>query len=89
MVRGDGWRFGVECELNPMDGQALMRRLNLKENDCLVTGVILLMTDTRQTRHFRREFKNELTTRFPIRGSEALRQLAAGKCPKGSSLIVL
>ena len=27
MIRGVGWRFGVECELNPLDGQALLRRL--------------------------------------------------------------
>ena len=89
MIRGEGWRFGVECELNPIDGQSLLRRLNLKERNGLVNGVILLMTDTRQVRQFRREFKNELAGRFPISGSEAVRKLATGDSPGGSSLIVL
>ena len=89
MIRGGGWRFGVECELNPIDGQALLRRLHLKRRDGFVDGVILLMPDTRQTREFRREFRDQLVADFPIPASAALRSLAAGDDPGGSSVIVL
>lgn len=33
MIRGEGWRYGTEAELNPIDGQALIRRLTLKTRD--------------------------------------------------------
>lgn len=33
MIRGAGWRYGTEAEPNPIDGQALIRRLTLKERD--------------------------------------------------------
>ena len=89
MIRGNGWRFGVECELNPMDGQALLRRLHLKQRDGLVDGVILLMPDTRQTRLFRREFTDQLAAEFPARATAVLAALAAGAKPDGSCVIVL
>ena len=54
LIRGEGWRFGVEAELNPIDGQALIRKLNQKQKEGMVDGLILLMRDTRQTRLFRR-----------------------------------
>jgi len=89
MVRGDGWRYGVEAELNPIDGQALLRRLNLKQTEGMVDGVVLLLPDTRQTRLFKREFADALKTQFPIQGSAALKNLAVGKDPGGSAMITL
>lgn len=89
MVRGDAWRYGVECELNPVDGQALLRRLHLKLRDGAVDGVILLLPDTRQSRIFRREFAPVLQVEFPVAAALALRRLAAGEPPGGNSLIVL
>lgn len=87
MIRGERWRYGVEAELNPIDGQALMRRISLKHADGMVDGVILLFPDTRQTRLFKREFADALKTEFPIAGSMALKNLAAGKDPGGSAII--
>ncbi len=81
LIRGDGWRYGVEAELNPMDGQALLRRLALKQRDGMVDGVILLLPETRQTRAFRREFADLLTSDFPIPGRLAFERLAAGGSP--------
>lgn len=72
--RAAAWRFGVEAETYPTDGQALARRLALKSRDGAVDGVILLLPDTRQTRAFRREFAGLLATDFPIAGAEALRR---------------
>ena len=89
VIRGDDWRYGVEAELNPLDGQALLRRLTLKQRDGMVDGVILLIPDTRQARLFKREFAELLATQFPVRGSVALKRLAAGVDPSGSALIVL
>lgn len=89
MIRGDRWRYGVECELNPMDGQALLRRLNLKQRDGAVEGVILLMPDTRQARAFRREFGDALRAGFPVPAALALRRLAVGERPGDNALIVL
>lgn len=89
LVRGSDWRYGIEAELNPIDGQALLRRLALKQRDGMVGGVILLMPDTRQTRLFRREFADLLAVQFPVRGSLALTRLAAGHDPGGSAMVVL
>ena len=87
LIRGDGWRYGVECEMNPVDGQAALRRLTLKQRDGMVDGVILLLPDTRQTRLFKREFAAALNDMFPVSGSRALARLAAGKDPGGSAII--
>ena len=89
LIRGDGWRFGVECELNPIDGQALVRSLNLKVREGLVDGLILLMPDSRQTRAFRREFAEQLAFHFPVPGRLALQRLAIGLQPGGSSIVIL
>ena len=89
MIRGDGWRYGVECELNPIDGQALTRRLNLKQREGLVDGVFLLMPDTRQTRLFRREFADDLRAQFQVPARMALDRLSHGLYPTGSALLIL
>jgi transcriptional regulator with XRE-family HTH domain len=89
LIRGAGWRYGVECELNPLDGQAVLRRLALKQRDGMVDGLILLLPETRQTRLFRREFTDELAAAFPIRSVIALKCLAVGRDPGGNAVIVL
>lgn len=88
-IRGDRWRYGVECELNPVDGQALFRRLPLKRRDGAVDGLLLLMPDTRQTRAFRREFAEALRAEFTVQAALALRRFAAGVSTGGDALIVL
>ncbi|MEP7158997.1 MAG: helix-turn-helix transcriptional regulator [Chloroflexota bacterium] len=89
MIRGEGWRYGVECELNPIDGQAILRRLALKQKEGMVDGLILLLTDTRQARLFRREFAEALRAAFPAGGTVALVRLGSGKDPGGSAMITL
>ena len=89
MVRGSDWRYGVECEMNPVDGQALLRRLKQKQRDGMVDGVILLLPETRQARQFRREYADALRSEFPVRASTALRQLATGSAPGGSAVVVM
>lgn len=89
MIRGDGWRYGTEAELNPIDGQALIRRLTLKQRDGGVDGVILLLPDTRQARLFRREFADLLATDFPIPARLALVRLANGLLPGGNAMVII
>ncbi len=89
LIRGDGWRYGVEAELNPIDGQALIRRLRLKQRDGLVDGVVLLLPDTRRARQFRREFADLLANDFPVPGRAALERLAAGESPGGSAIVII
>ncbi|MDL2335791.1 MAG: hypothetical protein QFC55_07160, partial [Chloroflexota bacterium] len=89
LIRGPDWRYGIEAEMNPIDGQAMLRRLHLKQRDGIVDGVILLLPDTRQSRLFRREFAHELASVFPVRGTTALQLFAAGLDPGGSAVIVL
>jgi hypothetical protein len=89
MLRGDGWRCRAEAELNPIDGQAVIRRVTLKQRDGLVDGIILLMPDTRQTRAFRREFTGLLAGDFPVPGRLALRRLASGLNPGRNTIVIL
>jgi len=72
LVTGSGWRFGVEAETAPRDGQALARRLELKRRDGQVDGVILVLPNTRRTRTFLREFVSTAAESFPVSGERAL-----------------
>jgi transcriptional regulator with XRE-family HTH domain len=88
MVIGSGWRFGVEAETAPRDGQALARRLELKRRDGEVDGVILVLPNTRRARTFLREFVMTVADNFPVASTRALELLGAGLSP-GASAIVL
>ncbi len=89
LIRGDGWRYGVEAELNPVDGQALIRRLMLKARDGRVDGVLLLLPETRHARDFRREFGPLLAGAFPGTPAAALKRLDAGLDPGGGAVITI
>jgi transcriptional regulator with XRE-family HTH domain len=88
MVMGSGWRFGVEAETAPRDGQALARRLELKRRDGEVDGVILILPNRRRARTFLREFVTTVADNFPVASARALELLGAGLSP-GASAIVL
>ena len=89
LVRGSGWRYGVEAETAPNDGQATLRRLALKQRDGQVDGVLLLLRDTRQSRAFLREIESVAESTFPVPGARALELLGVGADPGGNSIIVL
>ena len=88
-ARGEDWRYGVEAETAPNDGQAMLRRLALKQRDGRVDGVLLVLRDTRQTRAFLREIGGLVGSTFPVAGSRALELLGVGADPGGSAIIVL
>ena len=55
LIRGSGWRCGVEAETRPRDLQALERRLALKLRDGAVDMLVLLLLDSRYNRALVRE----------------------------------
>lgn len=89
LVSGSGWRYGVEAETAPNDGQATLRRLALKQRDGQVDGVLLIVRDTRRTREFLREITAVAGSTFPIPGARAVELLRVGVDPGGSAIIML
>lgn len=89
MVRGADWRFGVEAETSPRDAQALVRRLQLKQRDGSVDGVILLVRDTRQSRAFLDLATPELAAFLPHRTHAVMAALRRGSRPPGNGIVVV
>ena len=89
LIRGPGWRCGVEAETRPRDLQALERRLALKVRDGAVDVLVLLLLDSRHNRALVREHADALHERFPVPGVRALELLGAGVSPGGNALILL
>lgn len=86
---GMKWCFGVEAETLPRDAQALVRRLQLKQRDGRLDGVLLVVRDSRRTREFLREAADELAGAFPVPGRRASELLGAGLEPGGSAVILV
>jgi transcriptional regulator with XRE-family HTH domain len=89
MIRGASWRYGVEAETHPTDGQALARRLEMKVRDGNVDGLILVLAPTRHGRAFLAAAGDLLAPLFPVPAGLALERLAAGVDPGGSALVVV
>lgn len=89
LARGADWRYGVEAETAPRDGQATVRRVALKLRDGAVDGVLLVLRDSRQTRAFLSEIEPVVGSTFPVAGSRALELLGVGADPGGSAIVVL
>jgi transcriptional regulator with XRE-family HTH domain len=89
VVQGRGWRYGVEAETAPRDGQSLVRRLSLKQRDGDVNGVLLVLRPTTQTRRFIAELDEALRAAFPVDGRTAVELLAAGVDPGGNAVILI
>lgn len=89
LVSGRNWRCGIEAETHPQDGQALERRIALKQRDSDVDYVILLLLDSRHNRAFVREYADLLCERFPVPGARALELLGAGVAPGGNAVVLL
>lgn len=89
VATGSGWRYGIEAETGPTDGQALARRLARKQRDGLVDGVMLVLPASRRTTLFLRDAGDLLQPSFPVPGRRALELLGAGVDPGGSSIVVV
>ena len=89
VVRGRGWRYGTEAEIHPTDAQALGRRIELKQRDGHVDGVLFVLPDTRHVRLFLAAAADVLLPAFPVPGRRALELLGVGVDPGGNSVIVI
>jgi transcriptional regulator with XRE-family HTH domain len=89
MVSGPAWRSGVEAETAPRDWQALAGRIQLKQRDGRVDGVILVLPETHRSRDFLRAAAPLVATVFPIPARLLLARLGTGENPGGSGIVVL
>jgi transcriptional regulator with XRE-family HTH domain len=89
MIFGPDWRYGVEAETAPGDGQSLARRLNLKLRDGEVDGVLLLLRDTHRSRTFVAETRALFAGLFPSIPRQTIAALRAGLRPDGNAIVVL
>ncbi len=89
VVLGAGDPIGIEAETRLTDVQAVERRIALKARDAGISRVVLVIAGTRGNRRVVREAAVLLKASFPIPGREAMDALAAGRDPKGWSLVLL
>ena len=89
LIGAQAWRYGVEAETAPRDSQSVARRVQLKQRDGQVDGVLLVLRRTVQTRRFLAEAGGHLRDLFPVDGLRALELLRAGVDPGGNAIIVL
>lgn len=88
VIEGADWRRPVEAETVLDDIQALERRLALKVRDGRVDGVILVVADTRRNRRALAAAPVAFAV-FDRNARRILRNLAAGRDPGGSSLVLV
>jgi transcriptional regulator with XRE-family HTH domain len=82
--------LAVEAETRPRDVQALQRRMALKLRDSRgVTGMILLLADTRHNRALVQENGEAIKAQLPIDSDTMLAALASGRDPGGSGVVLL
>jgi transcriptional regulator with XRE-family HTH domain len=89
VTTGVNWRFGVEAEMRLADAQAVCRRIQLKDRDGGVDGVVLLLADTSRNRQAVRDGAATLSPVFPTPGREIGAALRAGRRPAGSGIVLL
>ncbi len=83
------WRARVEAETRIADGQALERRLGLKNRDDPSGHVILLVSDTRSNRRALASIGMGLDHLVPLGTREMMAALAAGKDPGRGGIVIL
>jgi hypothetical protein len=88
LIRGPGWRVGVEAETVLDDVQALERRLALKRRDGDVDHVILLVADTRRNRQALASAPAAFAD-LRLRTRELLAALRDGRDPGESGIVIL
>jgi len=88
VIRGPGWRIGVEAETVLDDLQALERRLALKRRDGDVDHVVLLVADTRRNRRALAGAPAAVAD-LPMRTRDILAPLRDGRDPGASGIVIL
>ncbi len=89
VLLGAGWSLPMEAETRIRDVQALCRRIALKQRDGNAPTVLLLLADTRHNRRVVRVAAMEFGEAFPIRSRVALHELAEGRPPPRSAIVLI
>jgi hypothetical protein len=89
VIGGRDWRYAIEAETGPRDVQALKRRLELKQRDSDVDGVILLLRESRRCRDFLGAAMPVLRADFQVDARTVLERLGKGMDPGGSGIVLL
>jgi len=89
LVRGFGFRIGIEAETRVRDGHELERRVRAKQRDGGVDVVLLVLADTRSNRQFLRERAASFDSLFPVDSKAALAAMARGERPTGNALVMI
>jgi transcriptional regulator with XRE-family HTH domain len=89
VIAGLGFVIGIEAETRIRDGQAVVRKTNLKQRDGELDRVILLVADTRANRLALQLAREDLARWLPVSQRDALRALREGRDPGGNALVVL
>ena len=79
----------VELESKVTDGQALARRLALKQRDGQVSCLILVILDSRSNRAALRLAGPALESQFPLEDREIRTALSGGRLPEHSGIVLL
>lgn len=79
----------VELESKVTDGQALARRLALKQRDGQIPCLILVVLDTRSNRAALRLAGQVLESQFPLGDRDVRQALSAGRIPERSGIVIL
>ena len=79
----------VEIESRIRDGQALLRRIEIKKRDGNVEIVILVVADTRANRAALKAFEPLFSAAFPCPSGEVRRALRNGRIPKASGILLV
>ena len=88
-LRGSSSLLPVEAESRFVDAQGQVRRITLKLRDSGLNHVLVVVSDTRANREALAATPSVLLADFPIPGRRALRALAAGDHPGGSTIVLL
>src|SRR5947208_8965423 len=89
MISGPRWHYGVEAETAPTNSQTLARRIQLKQRDGKVNGVLLLLPRGASSRRFVRAAGVSFVEAYPVPARRCLERLHVGADPGGNSLMVL
>lgn len=88
-IAPDGWT-AIEAISRFGAADATIRRIRQKQrDDPRVRRVLLVVADTRRNRQGLEAARALLATEFPLRGREALKDLAAGRTPPADGIVLL
>jgi transcriptional regulator with XRE-family HTH domain len=79
----------VDAESRLVDGQAQIRRIQLKLRDSGLEHVLVVLADTKRNREALAVGASTILPAFPIQPRRAMAALAAGEHPGGSALVLL